>query len=66
MTPLPMPTNHGADSRSTGERSFRAETQKGARRGSDRGRMAASKAPSLGITQKWDFLFGRTAEISQK
>lgn len=57
--------NQGRNSRSTGEPSFRAKMHEGVRRaGYDRGHMAASKAPGLGITPKWDVLGGPVVIIS--
>ena len=65
--PFRFPMNPGTDSRPTGEPGFRAATHQGARRaGSERGRMAASQAPRLGIPPKWDVLGGPAVEISQK
>jgi len=59
-----MPMNQEADSRSTGEPSFRAKTHEGVRRaGYDRGHMAASRAPCLGITPMRDVLVGSVVEI---
>ena len=67
MLPLRIPTTHGADSQPTGEPSFWAEAQEAEwRAGSDRSRVAACKAPRLGITQKRDMLFGPATENFQK
>ena len=60
-----MLLHQGTDSRSTGEPSSHAATHEGVRRAeSDHGRMAASKAPGLGITPTWDVLGGPVAEVT--
>ena len=65
MSPFPMLLHQGTNSRSTGEPSFRAKTHEGGRRaGFDRGHMAASKAPGLGITPTRDVLGVPVAEIT--